>query len=500
MSAPAGTGTLYGVGVGPGDPELVTVKARRIIESAAVIAYPEARRGSSIARRTAAPYLRPGQEELPLVYPVTTQPTDHPEGYEGALAEFYDGACERLAALLEDGRDVAVLCAGDPFLYGSYAHVHERLSGRYPTVVVPGVTSVSAAAAAAGRPLVRGDEVLTIAPGTLAPEALAARLATADAAAVLKLGRTFGDVRRAVAEAGLGPRALYVERASGDEQRIRALDDVDPGAVPYFSLVLVPSADPGERRATAGSVSVVGLGPAGPRWLTPEAHAELAAADELVGYGPYLARVPTRPGQRRHASDNREEAARARHALSLAAAGARVAVVSSGDPGIFAMATALIEALEESPAELGGVPLRVVPGLSAMQAAAARAGAPLGHDFCVISLSDRLKPWDLIARRLDAAAGADLALALYNPGSRARRHQVGEARTILLRHRAPETPVVVARDVGGPEEAVTITGLADLDPAAVDMRTVLLVGSSTTRLVSRPGREPMVYTPRRHPG
>ena len=215
MSAPAGTGTLYGVGVGPGDPELVTVKARRIIESAAVIAYPEARRGSSIARRTAAPYLRPGQEELPLVYPVTTQPTDHPEGYEGALAEFYDAACERLAALLEDGRDVAVLCAGDPFLYGSYAHVHERLSGRYPTVVVPGVTSVSAAAAAAGRPLVRGDEVLTIAPGTLAPEALAARLATADAAAVLKLGRTFGDVRRAVAEAGLGPRALYVERASG---------------------------------------------------------------------------------------------------------------------------------------------------------------------------------------------------------------------------------------------------------------------------------------------
>ena len=314
MSAPAGTGTLYGVGVGPGDPELVTVKARRIIESAAVIAYPEARRGSSIARRTAAPYLRPGQEELPLVYPVTTQPTDHPEGYEGALAEFYDAACERLAALLEDGRDVAVLCAGDPFLYGSYAHVHERLSGRYPTVVVPGVTSVSAAAAAAGRPLVRGDEVLTIAPGTLAPEVLAARLATADAAAVLKLGRTFGDVRRAVADAGLGPRALYVERASGDEQRIRALDDVDPGAVPYFSLVLVPSADPGERRAAAGSVSVVGLGPAGPRWLTPEAHAELAAADDLVGYGPYLARVPSRPSSSR--------AARRSHAASYNSASA----------------------------------------------------------------------------------------------------------------------------------------------------------------------------------
>ena len=243
---------------------------------------------------------------------------------------------------------MAVLCEGDPFLYGSYTYLHERLSGRYPTVVVPGVTSLSAAAAAAGRPLVRGDEVLTIAPGTLPPEALAARLATADAAVVLKLGRTFGDVRSAVAEAGLGPRALYVERASGDEQRIGALGDVDPGEVPYFSLVLVPSADPARaargrgaarsawsasaRRARAGSRPR--RTPSSPRRTSWSATARTSSG------------CRSRPGQRRHASDNREEAARARHALSLAAAGARVAVVSSGDPGIFAMATALLEALE----------------------------------------------------------------------------------------------------------------------------------------------------------
>jgi precorrin-2 C20-methyltransferase / precorrin-3B C17-methyltransferase len=493
-------GTLFGVGVGPGDPELLTLRAVRVIESAAVVAYPTARHGRSVARATAAPYLRPGQEELPLVYPVTTEETSHENGYDGALAEFYDEACARIAERLDRGLDVAVLCAGDPFLYGSYAHVHERLASRYPTVVVPGITSVSAAAAAAGRPLVRHDEVLTIAPGTLPAEVLAARLATADAAAVVKLGRTFSDAREAVRRAGHGSAALYVERASTGRERVEPLDAVEADGVPYFSLILVPSPNGGRERGPRGSVSVVGLGPAGPGWLTPEAHAELAAAEDLVGYGPYLDRVPARPGQRRHASDNREEAARARHALRLAAEGARVAVVSSGDPGIFAMAGAVVEALEEAGDGPAGVEVRVVPGLSAMQAAAARVGAPLGHDFCVISLSDRLKPWDLIARRLEAAAGADLAIVLYNPGSTARREQIGRARAILLRHRAPGTPVVVARDVGGAQEAVRVTTLGDPATTDVDMRTLLLVGSSTTRVVTRPGAAPMVYTPRRHPG
>jgi precorrin-3B C17-methyltransferase len=239
---------------------------------------------------------------------------------------------------------------------------------------------------------------------------------------------------------------------------------------------------------------------AGAQWLTPEADAALAAADDVVGYGPYVARVPERRGQRRHPSDNRVEAQRARHALELAAAGARVAVVSSGDPGIFAMASAVLEALDGSDAELAGVDVRVVPGLSAMQAAAARVGAPLGHDFCVLSLSDQLKPWEIVERRLDAAGAADLVLALYNPASRTRREQLARAIEVLRRHRAPETPVVVARAVGADDETVAVTTLAGVDLEAVDMRTLLIVGSSATRVIAGgDGAAPRVYTPRRYP-
>jgi precorrin-2 C20-methyltransferase/precorrin-3B C17-methyltransferase len=499
-------GRLFGVGVGPGDPELVTVKAQRIIGACTVVAYPEKRSGSSIARHAAAPWIAPGCEELALVYPVTTGETDHPQGYEGALRDFYDESAARIAAVLDAGRDIAILCEGDPFFYGSYMYLHERLAGLYPTLVVPGVTAFSAAAAAAGRPLAKRDDVLVVAPGTLPAGVLAAHLRDADAAVVMKLGRRFDGVRDAAAIAGVSERAVYVERASHDGQHVAALDTVE-GAVPYMSLVLVPTARsrpaPAPPSGTAaagarGTLAVVGLGPAGPAWLTPEASAALAAADELVGYGPYLDRVPERAGQRRHASDNRVELDRARHALQLAAGGASVAVVSSGDPGIFAMATAVLEAVESGNGEFHNVDLRVVPGLSAMHAAAARVGAPLGHDFAVISLSDQRKPWAIIERRLEAAGAADLALALYNPASRTRREQLERARDVLLRHRAAECPVVVARDVGGPGEAVSISTLSGFDAAQVDMRTLLVIGSSTTRVISGAGRT-LVYTPRSYP-
>ncbi len=498
-------GKLFGVGVGPGDPELVTLKAQRIIGAADVVAYPVARHGRSVARRIAAPHLRAGQIELELGFPVTTEQTDHPGGYEAALREFYDDAADGLAEYLDAGRDVAVLCEGDPFFYGSYMYLHERLAQRYETEVVPGVTSFSAAAAAAGTPLAKRDDVLTIVPGTLAPEQLAQRLRGTDAAVVLKLGRRFGAVREAAERAGVAGRAVYVERASSDAECVAPLRAVDPGGVPYMSLVLVPTT--GENAPAAngngharGRVTVVGLGPAGAQWLTPEAREALADADDLVGYEPYVARVPERRGQRRHPSDNRVEAQRARHALELAAGGARVAVVSSGDPGIFAMAAAVLEALDEDDGALAGVDVRVVPGLSAMQAAAARVGAPLGHDFCVLSLSDQLKPWEVVERRLDAAGAADLVLALYNPASRTRREQLTRAFEVLRRHRAPDTPVVVARAVGAPEETVTVTTVGEVDLDAVDMRTLLIVGSSATRVIAgAAGAPPRVYTPRRYP-
>ncbi|HWE12694.1 MAG TPA: precorrin-2 C(20)-methyltransferase [Solirubrobacteraceae bacterium] len=499
---PPSAGRLFGVGVGPGDPELMTIKARDVIEAADVVAYPGAQHGRSVARRIAAPYLRDAQIELALRYPVTTGETDHPGGYEAAISEFYDAAAAQVAEHLDHGRDVAVLCAGDPLMYGSYMYLHERLASRYETVVIPGVTSFCAAAASAGAPLVKRDDVLTVIPGTLPAEELEARLRATEAAVVLKLGRAFEKVRGAARRAGVAARAIYVERASSAQERTAALEEVD-GDVPYMSLLLVPSAEPSARPSApadgcAGSISVVGLGPAGPQWLTPEARAELAAADVLIGYETYLQRVPVRVGQQRFATDNRFELERAEHALKLAAAGARVAVVSSGDPGIFAMAAAVFEAVEGR-GDRDGLEVRVVPGLSAMQAAAARAGAPLGHDFCVISLSDQLKAWEVIERRLVAAADADLVLALYNPASRNRRHQLERAIELLRAHRAAGTPVVVARAVGAADETVTVTTLAGLDAARVDMRTLLIIGSSTTRAVQAAGGTPRVYTPRRYP-
>jgi precorrin-2 C20-methyltransferase/precorrin-3B C17-methyltransferase len=264
------SGRLYGVGVGPGDPELMTLKARRIIEAADVIAYPVAKRARAggIARGIAAPFLQAHHVELPLTYPVTIERTDHPEGYEGALRDFYDNAAQEIAEHLDAGRDVAVLCEGDPFFYGSYMYLHERLAARYATEVVPGVPAFCAAAAAAGAPLVKRDDVLTILPGTLPRDVLAARLQGTDAAVVMKLGRTFAGVRDAAGDAGVAERGIYVERASGPDERVAPLGAVDDD-VPYMSLVLVPSADRAARPARRGRVAVVGLGPAGPRWLTP---------------------------------------------------------------------------------------------------------------------------------------------------------------------------------------------------------------------------------------
>ncbi len=506
---PGSPGRLYGVGLGPGDPSLMTLRAVQVIAGADVVAYHSARHGRSIARAIAAEHLRPDHIEEALVYPVTTGTTDHPGGYRGAIEEFYEESAARLAAHLDAGRTVAVLAEGDPLFYGSYMHMHKRLADRYPTEVVPGVTSVSAAASRLGTPLAEGDEVLTILPGTLPEEELTARLAATDAAVVMKLGRTFPAVRKAVEDAGRLDETRYVERATMAGERTGTLADADAGSVPYFSLAVLPSRAgrvPGPPPG-GGEVVVVGTGPAGPLWLTPEARGELAAAQDLVGYTTYLDRVPERHGQRRHASDNKVESERAELALDLARRGRRVAVVSSGDPGVFAMASAVLEVASQEPYQ--DVPVRVVPGVTAASAAAARAGAPLGHDYAVISLSDRLKPWEVIAGRLAAAASADLALALYNPGSRSRTWQVAKARELLLEHRAPDTPVVVARDVGGPGERVRTVQLADLAPETVDMRTILLVGSSRTRTVprggangeggaDRNGRQPAVWTPRRY--
>jgi len=246
----------------------------------------------------------------------------------------------------------------------------------------------------------------------------------------------------------------------------------------------------------SGHLAVVGLGPGDARWLTPEADAALAAADALYGYGPYLDRVAVRPGQARHASDNREESARAAAALRHAAEGASIAIVSGGDPGVFAMAAAVCEAIEAGPATWRALDVTIVPGVTAMLAVAARVGAPLGHDFCALSLSDNLKPWELVERRLDAAASAGFVIALYNPISRARPWQLGAAFERLRRQLPPTTPVVLGRAAGRSDEQIAVTTLADADPGSADMATLIIVGSAATRTIARPGRPPLVYTPR----
>ena len=246
----------------------------------------------------------------------------------------------------------------------------------------------------------------------------------------------------------------------------------------------------------SGRLAVVGLGPGDVRWLTPEADAALAAADALFGYGPYLERAPVRDGQSRHPSDNRQEALRARAALETAAAGTNVALVSGGDPGVFAMAAAVCEQIEAGPAAWRGLDLEIVPGITAMLAVAARVGAPLGHDFCALSLSDNLKPWPVIERRLDAAAQAGFVIALYNPISRARPWQLTAALERLRRHLPATTPTVFGRAVGRADETIAVTTLQAADPAGADMATLVIVGSAETRLVPRPGHAPLVYTPR----
>jgi len=516
MNAPAGV--LYGVGLGPGDPELVTVKAARLIGAADVVAYHSARHGRSIARSIAAPYLRGDQIEEQLVYPVTTETTDHPGGYEAAIEEFYEQAAARLMAHLTQGRDVVLLAEGDPLFYSSYMHMHKRISGRFRAEVVPGITSVSAASAALAMPLVEGDDVLTVLPGTLGREELARRLSGTGAAAIMKISRSYAGVREALKESGRLPQAYYVERASGGaKQLIEPAGDVDPAAVPYMSIIIVPGVEAagqatpalarGDRASPAGlatgprrgRVDVVGLGPAGRDWLTPEAMAVLAAADDIVGYASYVDRVARNPRQQRHGSDNTEEPQRAEFALDLALRGRRVAVVSSGDPGVFAMASVVLEAAADQD-RFADVPVHVVPGITAAQAVASLAGAPLGHDYVVLSLSDRLKPWDVIARRLQAAAAGDFAIAIYNPASRSRRRQLADARDLLLAHRDPETPVVVGRAVGTADQVVTVTTLGELDPEQVDMRCLLIVGSSQTRVLRTAGRPDRVITPRRYPG
>ncbi|HWA50353.1 MAG TPA: precorrin-3B C(17)-methyltransferase [Dongiaceae bacterium] len=370
-----------------------------------------------------------------------------------------------------------------------------------------------------------GNLTITVTPQ--AREATAGELVIHPRSIVVAVAGGAEDLSQQVSDAlaarGLSPKAVgVVVAADGDAARpeihamakslgrpLRFLPDVaalslsNLAEAPIRTGVVTIAIVTGPVDATTigrarGRLAVVGLGPGAAEWMAPEVRRALDHAQDILGYETYVRMAgPFSAEQVIHASDNREELDRARHALSLAASGRSVVVVSSGDPGIFAMAAAVLEALEgsEDPA-WHGVELVVMPGISAAQGAAARAGAPLGHDFCILSLSDNLKPWSVIEDRLDHAAAADLVLAFYNPISKARPWQLGRALEIVRAHRKPETPVVLGRDVGRPGESLRVVPLGELKPDDVDMRTVVIVGSSTTRTFAKADGSTWVYTPR----
>ena len=491
------SGRLFGVGVGPGDPELLTVKAQRIVAAVDVIAYPNARHGRSVARAIAAPHFRGDQIEVALEYPVTTEQTDHPGGYEAALSEFYDAAAAQLAVHLDAGRDVAVLCEGDPFFYGSYMYLHERLADRYATEVVPGVTSFSAAAAAAGTPLVRRDDILTVLPGTLPPDVLAARLRAGDAAVVIKLGRTFPGVADA-ARAGGRDRAGDLRRARQQRRRAHraARRGRRPGAVHVAGAraeLACPRARNGRararerRRARARGPGLADARGAAPSWRPPTS----CRLRDLPRARARAARAA--PPRDRQPRRGRARAPRARAGGRRRARGGRLL----GRPGH----------LRDGRRRAGGRRRRRRAG---RRRGADRAG-PLGH-------AGRRGPRRRAAgprllRRLavgpaQAVGGRRAAPRRGRRGRpRPRALQPGVADAARAARRAPSRCCGAiaptrrrsssrARSARRRSRSRSRRSAA-LDVDVVDMRTLLIVGSSTTRTIE--GEPPRVYTPRRYP-
>ncbi|MDN7140202.1 precorrin-3B C(17)-methyltransferase [Pseudomonas sp. JQ170] len=358
----------------------------------------------------------------------------------------------------------------------------------YPRCVMVAVTAVSAQLA------------------TTVREALAsAQIAEPALACLLASESLMADPALHAAAAELGVALRF---AAGARNASALAAQVMPQLLPPHALtenlaIVVSSQpiDPLQIGRARGRLAVIGLGPGAAEFMVPAVKAELARANDILGYETYVRMAgPFRADQVMHCTDNREEMQRARHAFELAAQGRSVVVVSSGDPGVFAMAAAVLEALHESTdSRWHAVDLQMLPGVSASLATAAQAGAPLGHDFCVLSLSDNLKPWSIIEKRLDLACQADLALAFYNPISRSRPWQLGRALEIVRQHRTAQTPVVLGRDIGRPGQTLRVVTLGDLQPEMVDMRTMVLVGSSTTCQFARANAEPWVYTPRWYP-
>lgn len=478
MASTSLLGQFWAVGVGPGDPELLTLKAVRILQAAPVLYHPgpEAMRGRALD--IVRPLLRPEQEiRSVLDGPMTAiaaadWKTSYLRGVEGIVAE-----CRA-------GRDVVFLTEGDPTLHSTASWVWQLLGELDPEIrveVVPGVSSVTAAAARVRWPLAQRDEIFAVVPASYHPERLASLLHDIPSVCLLKVPRALAAIQRALDELAGEREAVYVEGLGTSQEWLTYDLAQAQGRKGYFALVLVRpkrQARHAGRQAAVGRIAVVGLGPGSAAAMTRQALEQLRSADVIVGYEGYLRQLGSLglPGELRGFPIGAERE-RATAALELGRAGRRVALVSSGDAGVYGMASLLLETAGESP----GLEVEVVPGVTAAVAAAALLGAPLGNDFACVSLSDLLTPWPVIEQRLQAAGQGDFVLVLYNPVSRERTWQLPRTRELLLGHRRPETPVGIVQRAYRPGTRIVLTTLAELTSDGVDMETTLIIGNSRTR-------------------
>jgi precorrin-2 C20-methyltransferase/precorrin-3B C17-methyltransferase len=467
-------GQFWAIGVGPGDPELLTVKAVRLLRAAHVVYHAGPGDDQGRALDVVRELLRPDQRVHTILAEAMAAVSNSPD------RSAYRAGVERIAADCRRGLDVAFITEGDPTLYSTASQVWELLAEVHAEVqieVVPGVSSITAAAARVRWPLARKDEMLAVVPAGYHPDRLPELLDEFSTVCLLKVGGALPRLRAGLGEATSEHRAVYAENVGTAAEWITENLEAAAGRRDYFSLVLARRA-PG--RPAGGKLWVVGLGPGDSRLLTPAARRVLRSAEVIVGYTAYLEALgPLGLRAEMRASPIGAETERARLALELAAAGRRVALVSSGDAGVYGMASLVLEAA----AGLPGVQVEVVPGVTAVVAAAALLGAPLGHDFACVSLSDLLTPWPVIERRLDSAGQGDFVIALYNPCSQRRTWQLPRARDALLRHRPPATPVGLVDRAHRPGTRAWLTTLAELSCDGVGMETLIIVGNSQTRVV-----------------
>jgi precorrin-2 C(20)-methyltransferase len=480
-------GQFWAVGVGPGDPELMTLKAVNLLRRAHLLYHAGPKPDQGRAWEIVRGHVRPGQQVRIVLAESMAAASASPD-----RAANRPGV-ERIAADCRRGLDVAFVTEGDPTVYSTAAPVWQLLAEvapEIPLTIVPGVSSVTAAAARVGWPLAQRDEMLAIVPANYHRDELATLLDQFPTVCLLKAASALPELEPILRQHLPDRQAVYVENLGTFREWITHDLGAALGRKDYFALALVrrrplPAAampEQVETPAPTGKLWVIGLGPGDPTLLTGRASEVLRAAEVVVGYDGYLqALAPLRLRAELRGSPIGAERERAALALELAAAGRRVALVSSGDAGVYGMASLVLETAAMTP----DVQIEMVPGVTAAVAAAALLGAPLGHDFACISLSDLLTPWDVIEQRLNAAGQGDFVLALYNPVSRRRTWQLPRARDILLRHRRPETHVGLVDKAHRPGMRVWQTTLGELTTEGVGMETTLIIGSSRTRTVNR---------------